>query len=170
MTIRRRPRPQWRRRVTALLASAAIIYVVAATAASTDFSSAWEILGKQGQLALSILRGQLEGMWSGGTLPAGAALAIGQSPVLLSGREAVLELRRTEEEDDSAPPGAGKPADGEEETGGAQRPDSRGALPGGDAAGVCGQRGAGQDADALFPGGICGDGGCVHQQPVGQEL
>ena len=101
MTIRRRPRPQWRRRVTALLASAAIIYVVAATAASTDFSSAWEILGKQGQLALSILRGQLEGMWSGGTLPAGAALAIGQSPVLLSGREAVLELRRTEEEDDS---------------------------------------------------------------------
>lgn len=122
MTIRRRPRPQWRRRVTALLASAAIIYVVAATAASTDFSSAWEILGKQGQLALSILRGQLEGMWSGGTLPAGAALAIGQSPVLLSGREAVLELRRTEEEDDSAPPGAGKPADGEEETGGPEAP------------------------------------------------
>lgn len=122
MTIRRRPRPQWRRRVTALLASAAIIYVVAATAASTDFSSAWEILGKQGQLALSILRGQLEGMWSGGTLPAGAALAIGQSPVLLSGREAVLELRRTEEEDDSVPPGAGKPADGEEETGGPEAP------------------------------------------------
>ena len=121
MTIRRRPRPQWRRRGTALLASAAIIYVVAATAASTDFSSAWEILGKQGQLALSILRGQLEGMWSGGTLPAGAALAIGQSPVLLSGREAVLELRRTEEEDDSVPPGAGKPADGE----GRRRPASR---------------------------------------------
>ena len=50
-------------------------------------------------MALGILRGQLEGLWSGGVLPAGAALAIGQSPVLLSGRDAVLELRRTEEEE-----------------------------------------------------------------------
>ena len=95
----RRPRPQWRRRAAALAASAAVIYVVAATAASTDFSSAWTALGEQNGLALGILRGQLEGMWSGGTLPAGAALAIGQSPVLLSGREAVLELRRTEDID-----------------------------------------------------------------------
>lgn len=115
MTIRRRPRPQWRRRAAALLASAAVIYVVAATAASTDFSSAWNALGERGQLALSILRGQLEGMWSGGALPAGAALAIGQSPVLLSGRDAVLELRRTEEEDDSLPPGGERPPAREDE-------------------------------------------------------
>ena len=122
MTIRRRPRPQWRRRITALLVSAAVIYVVAATAASTDFSSAWNALGKQGQLALGILRGQLEGMWSGGALPAGAALAIGQSPVLLSGREAVLELRRTEEEDDSLPPGGQKPVAQEDENGSPEEP------------------------------------------------
>lgn len=122
MTIRRRPRPQWRRRIAALLVSAAVIYVVAATAASTDFSSAWNALGKQGQLALGILRGQLEGMWSGGALPAGAALAIGQSPVLLSGREAVLELRRTEEEDDSLPPGGQKPEVREDEKDGPEEP------------------------------------------------
>ena len=119
MTIRRRPRPQWRRRVAALLASAAVIYVVAATAASTDFSSAWDALGERGQVALGILRGQLEGMWSGGALPAGAALAIGQSPILLSGRDAVLELRQTEEEDDSPPPdGQDTPVREDGETGG----------------------------------------------------
>lgn len=103
MTIKRRPRPQWRRRIAALIAAAAVIYVVTATAASTDFSSAWETLGRQGNLALSILRGQLEGMWNAGALPVRTVMAIGQSPVLLSGQEAVLELRRTEEEDDSVP-------------------------------------------------------------------
>ena len=122
MTIRRRPRPQWRRRAAALAASAAVIYVVAATAASTDFSSAWTALGEQSGLALGILRGQLEGMWSGGVLPAGAALAIGQSPVLLSGRDAVLELRRTEEEDDTAPPGVQKPEVQEKEENGPEEP------------------------------------------------
>jgi len=89
--------------VTAVAASAVVIYVVAATAGSADFSSAWEALGERGTLALGILRGQLEGMWSGGALPVQTALAIGQSPVLLSGQEGVLELRRTEEEDDSVP-------------------------------------------------------------------
>lgn len=103
MTIRRRPRPQWRRRILALAASVVVVYVVAATAGSTDFSSAWEALGQQGNFALGILRGQLEGIWSGGALPVQTAMAIGQSPILLSGREAVLELRRTEEEDDSTP-------------------------------------------------------------------
>lgn len=103
MTIKRRPRPQWRRRIMALAVSAAIIYIVAATAASTDFSSAWEALGRQGTIALSILRGQLEGLWSGSALPIRTVMAIGQSPMLLSGQEAVLELRRTEEEDDSVP-------------------------------------------------------------------
>lgn len=103
MTIRRKPRPQWRRRITAIIASAAVIYIVAATAASTDFTSAWETLGRRGSLALGILRGQLEGIWNAGALPVRTAMAIGQSPVLLSGQEAILELRRTEEEDDSIP-------------------------------------------------------------------
>lgn len=101
VTIRRRPGPQWRRRLTAVLAAGAVIYVVTATAASTDLASAWRALGEQNGLALGLLRGQLEGAWSGGALPVRAAMAIGQSPLLLSGREAVLELWRTEEEDDT---------------------------------------------------------------------
>lgn len=105
MTLKRRPKPQWRRRLTALLLSAAVIYIVAATASSTTMSAAWEALGQQGALALTLLQSQLNGFWSGGALPARTALAIGQSPLLLSGQEAVLELRRTEEEDDSAPSG-----------------------------------------------------------------
>lgn len=115
MTIRRRPRPQWRRRITALLAAAAIIYVVATTAASTDFSSAWETLGRQGSLALGILRGQLEGMWSESTLPVRTIMVIGQSPMLLSGQDAVLELRRTEEEDDSVLQEQSPPVENEKE-------------------------------------------------------
>ena len=102
MTIKRRPR--WGRRVLALLTAGAVLYVVAATAASTDFPSAWKALGEKNQLALGILRGQLEGMWSAGALPVRTALAIGQSPVLFSGQEAVMNLRRTEEEDDTAVP------------------------------------------------------------------
>lgn len=105
MTLKRRPKPQWRRRLTALLLSASVIYIVAATASSTTMSAAWEALGQQGALALTLLQSQLNGFWSGGALPARTALAIGQSPLLLSGQEAVLELRRTEEEDDSAPSG-----------------------------------------------------------------
>lgn len=101
MTIRRRPRNQWMRRIAALLAACGVIYVVAATASSTDFSSAWQALGEKNDLALGMLRSQLEGVWSGGALPLRTALAIGQSPLLFSGQEAVLELRRTEEEDDS---------------------------------------------------------------------
>lgn len=113
MTVRRKPRTGWRRGAAALLAAGASLYVVAATAASTDLPSAWRALGERNELALGLLRGQLEGIWSGGTLPVGAALAIGQSPALLSGREAVLELWRTEEEDgggdaDPSPP-AGEP-------------------------------------------------------------
>lgn len=104
MTIKRRPRPQWRRRFAALLAAGAVIYVVAATASSTDFSAAWEALGRQNAVALTLLQSQLEGLWTGGTLPARTALAIGQSPVLLSSQEAVLELRRTEEADGGPSP------------------------------------------------------------------
>lgn len=111
MTIKRRPRPQWRRRITALLAGGLVVYIVAATASSTDFATAWKALGDRGALALTLLQSQLGGFWSGGALPARTALAIGQSPVLLSSQEAVLELRRTEEEDDSgSSSGASDPA------------------------------------------------------------
>lgn len=101
MTIKRRPKPQWRRRIAALLAAGTVIYVVAATASSTDFSTAWEALGRQGAVALTLLQSQLGGLWTGGALPVRTAMAIGQSPVLLSSQDAVLELRRTEEADGS---------------------------------------------------------------------
>ncbi len=100
MTIKRRPR--WGRRVLALLTAGAVLYITAATAASTDLSSAWEALGERNQLALGLLRSQLEGMCSAGALPVRTALAIGQSPILFSGQDAVMDLRRTEEEDDTA--------------------------------------------------------------------
>lgn len=109
MTIKRRPRPQWRRRITALLAAGLILYIVAATASSTNLTAAWEALGEQSSFALTLLQSQLGNFWSSGALPAQTALAIGQSPLLLSGQEAVLDLRRTEEEDDSAASGTPEP-------------------------------------------------------------
>ena len=62
LTIKRRPRPQWRRRIAALLAAAAVIYIVAATASSASFSAAWETLGQQGALALTLLE-RSRGLW-----------------------------------------------------------------------------------------------------------
>ena len=95
MTIKRKPRRQWRRTAAALLAAGGVLYVVAATAASQDFSSAIRALGERNTIALGLLQGQLEGLWSGGSLPLHTALAIGQSPILFSGQEAVMDLRRT---------------------------------------------------------------------------
>lgn len=99
MTIQRRPRPQRRRQITALLLTAAVLYLVTATAASQTARSALETLGRRGDFALAILRSQLGDLNGGDELPASVAIAIGQSPVLIAGREAVLELRRAEELD-----------------------------------------------------------------------
>lgn len=103
MTIQRRPRPRRRRQLLALAAAGAVLYLVAATAASPSARSALEAVGRQGELAVGLLRSQLGDMGREDALPASVALAIGQSPVLLSGREAVLRLRGTEEPDDSQP-------------------------------------------------------------------
>lgn len=103
MTIRRRPRPQRRRQITALLLSGAVLYLVAATAASPTARGALEALGQQGGLALDLLRCQLGDLHP--EMPAPVALTIAQSPALLAGQEAVLELRRTGETEDSAAPG-----------------------------------------------------------------
>lgn len=102
MTIRRRPRPQRRRQITAFLLSGAVLYLVAATASSPTARSALEALGRRGGLALNLLRCQLGDLRT--EMPAPVALAIAQSPALLAGREAVLELRRTGETEDSAAP------------------------------------------------------------------
>lgn len=105
MTIRRRPRPQRRRQITALLLSGAVLYLVSVTAASPTARGALEALGQRGDLAMHLLRCQLGDLRSELPLPAPVALAIAQSPALLAGQEAVLELRRAGEPEDSAEPG-----------------------------------------------------------------
>ena len=54
--------------------------------------SALDTVGRQGELALSLLRAQLGEADREEILPAAVSLAIGQSPVLVSGQEAVLRL------------------------------------------------------------------------------
>jgi len=93
------------------LAAGLVIYIVAVTASSADLPAAWKALGDSGGVAMALLKSQLGGLWDGEALPARTALAIGQSPLLLSSRDAVLELRRTEEEDDT--PTGGEQPDGE---------------------------------------------------------
>ncbi|MDE7245950.1 MAG: stage II sporulation protein P [Oscillospiraceae bacterium] len=99
MTIQRRPRPQRRRQITAVLAAGIVLYLTAATATSSSARAALETLGQRGDLALNLLRSQLGDWQTDSTLPAPVVMAIGQSPVLLAGQEAVLELRSTEESD-----------------------------------------------------------------------
>ena len=105
MTIKRRPRPQRRRQLTALALAIAIPWLVAVTAASDTGKAALSALGQQGDLALHILRGQLGDSREEDALPASVSLAIGQSPVLLAGRTEILDLRRNQEDDtpDSQP-------------------------------------------------------------------
>lgn len=103
MTIRRRPRPQRRRQLTALILAAAVLWLVAVTAASPTANAALAALGRQGELAVSILRRQLGDGRPRDALPAAVTLAIGQSPVLLAGREAVGDLWSREETDGPQP-------------------------------------------------------------------
>jgi len=104
MTIQRRPRPQWRKRVAALVSGGVVLYLVAATAASPTAASAWEAVSRRSDVALRLLQSQLAGGWDTGLLPPETALVISQSPVLLSNQDAVLGLLRTEEDDDSDNP------------------------------------------------------------------
>ena len=99
MTIQRRPRPQRRRKITALILAAAIPWLAAVTAASDTGQAAIKAIGQQGSLALGIFRSQLGDTRDAQALPAAVSLAIGQSPVLLSGRTEILDLRRRQEDD-----------------------------------------------------------------------
>ena len=100
MRIRRRT--PFGRQAAALLLSGAVLYLVTVTAASPSAQSALEELGRRGELALRLLESQLgDFRVEEEDLPGPAAMVIAQSPVLMSGQEAVLELRGTEETDDS---------------------------------------------------------------------
>ncbi len=110
MTIKRRPRPRLLRRGAALCLAGAVLYLVWATAASPSAQSAMDQLNRRRELAMTMLRCQL-GDWERDELPAAVELAIGQSPLLLAGREAVLRLRQTEEADTSSPGEPDQPPD-----------------------------------------------------------
>ena len=93
------------RRLQLPLIAAAILWLVSTTAASHSMKDMLQLLLQQGDLALTILRAQLYDDPLDDPLPAAVTLVISQSPLLLSGRDAVLALRRSEEPDtDSAPP------------------------------------------------------------------
>ena len=77
----------------------AILWLVSVTATSHSATHALEALGTKKELALTLLRTQLGDYQRYDNLPTAAALAIAQSPLLLSGHDAILELRRSEEED-----------------------------------------------------------------------
>ena len=109
MTVQRRPHRA--RRFYALALSVLILWLVSVTAASGSIQSALSVLSQRTDLALSLLRSQLGTSLQTDDLPSVVAFAISQSPLLLSGHSAVLELRRSAEQDSPAesPPPSGTP-------------------------------------------------------------
>ena len=83
------------RRIQALLLSAATLWAVSVTAGSDTMSAAVESLRLS--LPLEALRWELGDLWPQDSLSPAAALAIGESPLLLSARSAVAELWTVEE-------------------------------------------------------------------------
>lgn len=97
MTFRRRP--YLTRRLYALVLAALTLWLVSVTAASGSLHSALTVLSRQTDLAITLLRSQLGGAQMSDDLPAMVAFAVSQSPLLLAGHSAVLDLRRSEEQD-----------------------------------------------------------------------
>lgn len=97
MTFRRRPYRA--RRLYALALAALTLWLVSVTASSGSARSALTALSRRTDLALTLLRSQLDGSMQSDELPDLVAFAISQSPLLLSGHSAVLDLRRSEEQD-----------------------------------------------------------------------
>ena len=116
MTIKRRPRPGQGRKIAAVTLGVLILYVISATAASSTARGALEALGEKSDLAIELLRRQLGDTRPDDAIPASLTLALSQSPVLLAGREGVLDLRRTVESDDSPDLPQENPQPSEEDT------------------------------------------------------
>lgn len=94
---------RWGRKIGAVLLAVAVLYLVAATAASPTARAALEALQDQGNLAVALLRSQLGFHLEDDVLPAMVSLALSQSPLLSGSREMVLSLQGTEEPDDTIP-------------------------------------------------------------------
>lgn len=102
MPIAKRGR-QMKRLLLPLIATV-ILWLVSATAASRSLDSALTALSRETELVVNLLRLQLGDSIPDDGLPTAVRFVISQSPLLFSGREAVLELRRSEETD-TEPPG-----------------------------------------------------------------
>ena len=92
---------RWRRIKRRLLplTAVAILWLVSVTAASRSLDGALVALSGETELMVNILRLQLGDRLPDGGLPPAVRLVLYHSPLLLSGREAVLELRRVGETD-----------------------------------------------------------------------
>ena len=85
------------RRVGALCLAAGTLWAAAATAGSDTLSDAWEAL--RASAPRGILHWELGDLWQRDQLSAAAALAIGESPLLLSARPMVAELWSSDREE-----------------------------------------------------------------------
>ena len=94
-----KPRISFKRRLAAVSITALVLWLVFVTAASSSAHSALRAIDREGDVALTLLRSQLGGGWEEEALSASVNLVLSQSPVLLSGREAVMTLRRSEEKE-----------------------------------------------------------------------
>ena len=92
-----------RRMAGLLLSGTTVLWLVGLTASCSSAEAALRELGKQRDFMLSVLSFQL-GQRQEDAFPTSVNLMISQSPALIAGKKAVLELRGTEEEDDTAPP------------------------------------------------------------------
>ena len=100
------------RRLAAVTLAVTVLWVVFATAGSETLRGALDALSQRSSLAVALLRAQLgdsrpESDW----LTTATAMVISQSPLLLSSREAILELHSRSDGDDQAqePPDTNQP-------------------------------------------------------------
>ena len=92
------------RRLGAVSLAVTVLWVVFATAGSRTLQGALDALSRRSALPLALLRAQLgDSREEDGWLTAATALAISQSPLLLSGRGAVLSLQSRDDGDDTSP-------------------------------------------------------------------
>ena len=92
------------RRLEALVLAAGVLWAVAVTAGSGTMADAWKAL--RDTAPLNVLRWELGDLWVRDQLSPAAVMAIGESPLLLSARAAVAELRKAEETEASPAPEA----------------------------------------------------------------
>ena len=100
----RKPSGRISRRLGASLLAAATLWAVSVTAGSSSAAGAWQSLKEE--MPLTLLRWQLGEPAPPDDLSPAAVLALSQSPLLLSARQEVAQLRRQAEEE----PGGEAPA------------------------------------------------------------